>query len=251
MVQKNIPLAVQVMNDIITGIEDGDLVRENEKLPSEDELSKRFDVSRATLREALSKLEQRGVITRQHGKGTFISRKTPVINSGLEQLESLDTLARRSGLDTQVGESQLVEREASPEESEQLELPPAFPVLAVNRLILAAGQPVAYLVDVIPTTYLRANDLDKVYTGSVLDVFIKRAAPILSHAQTNITVERVDTSIAKKLNVQSTETLLKLESLLFSRDGKKIDYSFSYFIPGYFRFQVVRRINPDVVFPSS
>ncbi len=248
MVRKNVPLALQVMNDIITGIESGDLVRDNGQLPSEDELSKRFEVSRSTVREALSKLEQRGTVTRQHGIGTFVTSKPMIIDTGLEQLESLDTLARRMGLETQVGESQIVERAASLQEAEQLQIPAATPVLAVNRLIMAGGQPVAYLVDVIPTTFLRAQDLEKVFTGSILDIFIKQAAPALSHALTDITVEKVDGPIADKLNLHNTDVLLKLESLLFSRDGKRIDYSFSYFIPGYFRFHVVRRVNPGEIF---
>ncbi len=62
MVRKSVPLAQQVVNEILSGIEAGNLARDDGLLPSEAELSKRFDVSRATIREALSRLEQRGVV---------------------------------------------------------------------------------------------------------------------------------------------------------------------------------------------
>ena len=52
MIHKNVPLAQQVLNNIIAGIESGELVRENGQLPSEGELGKLFEVSRATVREA-------------------------------------------------------------------------------------------------------------------------------------------------------------------------------------------------------
>src|SRR5512136_2126082 len=112
MVRKSLPLARQVMSEILSGLEAGNLARDDGLLPSEAELSKRFEVSRATVREALSRLEQRGVVIRRHGVGTFVSPHQPVLDAGLEQLESIDTLARRMGLETHMGESEIVEREA-------------------------------------------------------------------------------------------------------------------------------------------
>src|ERR1700730_10298270 len=48
----------------------GDLV------PSETRLIEKFKVSRVTVRKALLELEQRGIVTRLHGKGTYISSST-------------------------------------------------------------------------------------------------------------------------------------------------------------------------------
>ena len=247
LIRKNVPLALQVLNDISAGMESGELLRENRQLPSEDELSRRFDVSRATVREALSRLEQRGSVIRQHGVGTFAAAQDLILDSGLEQLESIDTLARRIGLETQAGASEIIERQASEQELARLGLEPESQVLAVSRQILADGKPVAYLVDVIPTNYLRAHDLNTGFRGSVLDVFLRRADPVLSHALTDMTVEPVGALIAQKLNLGSAEIILKLESLLFSREGRKIDASLSYFVPGYFRFHMVRRVAPSEI----
>lgn len=247
VVHKNVPLALQVLNSIIAGMESGELVRANGQLPSEDELGRLFNVSRSTVREALSRLEQRGDIIRQHGVGTFVAGQSPILDAGLEQLESIDTLARRIGLETQMGAAQILERSALPSESSSLGLDPGGQVLAVDRLILASGKPVAFLVDVIPTTILRATDLGPEFQGSVLDVFLKRANPIPSHAFTELKVEQPGPLIAQKLLLQTTDTIFKLESLLYSREGQRMDFSFSYFVPGYFRFHVVRRVNPELL----
>ena len=85
--------------------------RPGEQLPPEPQLAQRLGVSRATLREAMRSFEERGQIVRRHGVGTFVAPPPPVIESGLEQLESLDTLARRIGLETRMGEAQTVDRE--------------------------------------------------------------------------------------------------------------------------------------------
>ncbi len=65
---------------------------------SEPELAKQLGVSRATLREAMRTFETQGLIRRRQGAGTFVVGKVPVIDAGLEVLESLETMARRMNL---------------------------------------------------------------------------------------------------------------------------------------------------------
>lgn len=59
----------------------------NSQLPSEPELAKLFDVSRMTLRQALSLLRDDGLINNVHGKGNFITKTHHVQQAaGLEVL---------------------------------------------------------------------------------------------------------------------------------------------------------------------
>src|SRR5512137_2636517 len=142
MVQKNIPLAQQVISEILAGLEANGLASADGLLPSEAELGRRYHVSRATVREALSRLEQRGVVVRRHGVGTFVVKPAPVIETGLEQLESIDTLARRMGLETRMGEASIEECPATCHEAEKLQVLPDSPVLSVSRVIMVGEQPV-------------------------------------------------------------------------------------------------------------
>ena len=49
------------------------VLRDHDRLPSERDLSARFDVSRPILREALKELETRGLLVSHHGGGTFVA----------------------------------------------------------------------------------------------------------------------------------------------------------------------------------
>jgi GntR family transcriptional regulator len=245
MIQRNIPLSQQVANDILTSIEAGNLARPNDGLlPSEAELSQRYNVSRATVREALSRLEQRGVILRRHGVGTFLNSQRPIIESGLERLESLDTLAHRMGLQTDMVELQIQERQVSVNEAKLLQISESNRILSVSRVIKIGNKRVAYLVDITPVEFLDQQDLDEGFIGSVLDIFLQRGEPVLSHSSTEITIENGSDVVSKKLTLSLGEPLLKLTALLISSDGRVVDYSHSYFVPGFFRFHVVRRIDP-------
>ena len=72
------------------------LIHEGEKLPTESELVRNYDVSRTVVREALSKLQAGGLVETRHGIGTFVlpapARQSPMLNAH-ELSESVDVLA--------------------------------------------------------------------------------------------------------------------------------------------------------------
>ncbi|WP_332238627.1 GntR family transcriptional regulator [Sporolactobacillus sp. KGMB 08714] len=52
----------------------------HDKIPSEAQLSKKYNVTRSTIQKALKELEESGVIYKVHGKGSFVKAKSPKIN---------------------------------------------------------------------------------------------------------------------------------------------------------------------------
>ena len=84
----------EIMNQLIQAIKDGDL-KLDEKLPTEKELCELFEVSRASVREALAKLKTLGFIRSQHGYGAgayvTMPNSNPIFNS-LSSLVNLQNL---------------------------------------------------------------------------------------------------------------------------------------------------------------
>jgi len=214
-----------------------------DQLPTEPVLAKRLGVSRATLREALRTFVERGVLVRQQGIGTFVASRIPTLEAGLEVLESLDRMAQRLGLSTEVTHLESVERRATPTELAGLGLPEtqAVEVLVVNRVITVEDEPVADLRDVVPLAYLRQTDLDDTFNGSVLELLLKRNL-MLSTSRTEIIAEEADAYNATRLNVKRGTALLKFTAQLYTYDERVVDYSISYFVPGYYKFHVMRRV---------
>ena len=86
-----------------------------DRLPSEPRLAKKLGVSRATLREAMRSFEVQGMIRRRQGAGTFVVGQVSVLDSGLEVLESLDTMAQRLGLAITISDLRIERIEADEE----------------------------------------------------------------------------------------------------------------------------------------
>lgn len=213
-----------------------------DRLPTEPELAKQLGVSRATLREAMRTFETQGLLLRRQGVGTFVVRPTQVLETGLEVLESIDTLAKRTGLPVSRGKIDLEVRVANDEECAALELEPDCQVVSISRVIMAESRPVAYLIDILPQDVLSPEDVKEEFSGSVLDLLLEKGDPQLVNSHCEIAAVAANSKIARALQIQRGDAILKLSSRLFSLDGKIVDSSFSYFLPGYFRFHVVREL---------
>ena len=212
------------------------------KLPSEPKLAEELGVSRATLREAMRTFESQGLLRRRQGLGTFVVGPTQVIESGLEVLESLETQAEKIGLDLAMGDYEINEIQANERFAKKLEVRVGDPLIDVHRVILSEGSPVAYLVDILSESIISPEALENQFTGSVLDLLINLGQPPLSISKTEISAINAPADVAKALDVQRGDTLLMLKGLLFNEEGDPIDYSFSYFLPGYFRLHIIRKI---------
>jgi GntR family transcriptional regulator len=212
------------------------------QLPSEPELARRMGVSRATLREAMRSFEGQGMIRRRQGVGTFVEAKVPVLDSGLEILESIETLALRINLSVNMGELQIQQVEADQGEAAALNVPVGTYLTRVGRVIYTENRPIAYLVDTLPADVLPSAEIESGFTGSVLDLLLNRGNPKLVQSRTDIRAIGASPDVARALQIQRDDVLLHFVAQLYSYEGRVVDYSFSYFLPGYFRFHVVRKV---------
>ncbi len=115
-------------------------------------------------------------------------------------------------------------------------------LVKVERVILADNRPVAYLVDILPEDILSGKELDDGFTGSVLDFLIQRGTPQLHQSHTDINAVAAPVDIARALEIQRGDVLLMFQANLFDDSRRVVNFSKSYFIPGHFRFHVVRKV---------
>lgn len=112
-----------------------------ERFPTEADLARRFGVTKATVRQALAELVRAGLLRRQRGSGTYVTRAQHVerLRPGLDIARQYADAgaavsARVLGFET---------RPASASEARALGLAPAAPVVAIRRVRAVAHVPVA------------------------------------------------------------------------------------------------------------
>lgn len=128
----------------------------NAQLPTETQIAALAGVSLVTVRRALSELAVQGVVRREQGRGTFVSR--PRVNAETTKIGGLRNglhLDVRSKLQTKVLSCSA--RPCTPEEATRLALTPGATVWEVSRLRSLSRRPVIWEMSVIPK--LLAPDL--------------------------------------------------------------------------------------------
>jgi GntR family transcriptional regulator len=131
---------------------------------------------------------------------------------------------------------------ATEKEAEVLQIQPGSEVLQISWVMETPDRPVAYLIDVLPAGVLSLEDARQYFKGSVLDLLMSSHALNLTTSRTDLSAVAAPTKIARSLGIQRGDVVLCFEATLYTGEGKVVDYSHSYYLPGYFRFHVVRRV---------
>jgi GntR family transcriptional regulator len=215
-----------------------------DRLPPEPDLARQLGVSRAMLREVVTGLVERGMLIRRQGIGTFVASQTPFLHYGLEVLESLDNLARRTGIETEVRDLKIASRTLDAETSMRyFSIEEEMDILEVSRVIAIKGQVVAYLIDIVPSDVLSEKEIETSIHGSIYDLLAQKKDMQLSYSRTEIMAMNADEAISRKLKVTNDTALILMTARLYTPGEQVVDYSFSYFVPGQFQFHVMRRLS--------
>ena len=234
------PLYDQAIEALQQYIKDGEH-QPGDRLPSEGELARQLGISRSTLREAMGYLESHGLVNRRHGAGTFVARPPQQLVSGLEQLESLHSLAQREGVAVRRQAWQVDSGPASAETAAALELPAGAEVVSVRMTVAAQDGPLAYLHSYIAAQQVRLDDLRAYADGSLLDFIAGQDDLRIASSRSEVYSVGADVQVARALGVVAGAPLLHLREVQFNEIGQPLVLALNYFRTDSFKFHIVRR----------
>jgi GntR family transcriptional regulator len=146
------PLYLQVKEAlerwIINSAHEGSLAP-GDRLPSENELSEKLNISTITIKRALDELRRQGMIQRIQGRGSFLTAQKK-LELSLPRMFSLTTFTRESGMRPARKILDLIEMEAPASISRHLNLKPSARVVRLTRLRLMDGIPVSTETSFLP-----------------------------------------------------------------------------------------------------
>jgi GntR family transcriptional regulator len=189
-----IPLYEQIAKGLRDAIESGAL-EPGSALPSEPEIAASFGVSRQTVNVALTKLAQRGLLTRKRGTGTFVAQ--PFVEQPLGGLYSfihtLESQGRLPGARL-LGFRLVVDDRASPLLAED----DASLVHEIKRLRLVDGEPFAVETTYLPMACGQSLPMDRLETTPLYDLLETYCGLTVTHADETlrpVTLDRTDASL--------------------------------------------------------
>jgi DNA-binding GntR family transcriptional regulator len=232
-----IPLYLQLKNLIIEKIESGEY-EESSKIPSEQELCEMYNISRPTVRQAISELTNNGYLYKEKGKGTFVAKPKSQID--IKDFKGFSD----SILDCPVpGEKEII----SANELDINDYPKLNNIFGIPKNQSSKFAQITYVTkgasDVLSLT---TNYLPLVLFPSIIDD-IKEKKPsydILSgkyslvpfKSRSTLEIIYCDHADSQYLCVQAGQALLKVESILTSRSGQVVELVISKYCADKCRF---------------
>jgi GntR family transcriptional regulator len=144
-----LPLWAQVLGDLRRRLAAGEF---QQRFPGDEELTAQYGVSRHTVREAVRRLAAEGVVERGRGRGTFVTAR--VIEQPLGALYSLFRSVEEQGF-VQRSIVRRLEERRDEEAAKMLGRDSAEPLIYLERLRLADGQPIVLDSSWLPAALAR------------------------------------------------------------------------------------------------
>lgn len=239
MITRNPSLTDQVKAHIKQRIADDAF--EDGRIPPETELANDLGVSRTTVRDALSRLENEGTIYRRQGSGTFVNEQGLQIKSRLEEIWSYEQVLEDHGYVPFVRVLSETTEVADPMTAEALGLDDGDTVLTIEKLFLEDEDPVILTINRIPSHLLTDTEYTDDEVTPVYEFLERHCNRALGYYLSDIVPVAVNGDIAAKLGVTPGTPSLSFDEIGFDQNNEPIVRATSYFRDDLLRFRLIRR----------
>jgi GntR family transcriptional regulator len=230
----------QVRQDVMSLI--GDLGLEaGDRLESESGLAGRFGVSRSTIREALKRLEQEGVLTAIQGHGRFISSVGSLrVERPMTRYESIEEMLSALGYRPTCAVLAVEEGGSNPIESKALRLPEGTPIVRLTRIRYGDDEPLVVNMNTILREALPGPLQYRDWSGS-LNAALEGHGNKITTSIARITAAQLPADVETRYSLSNLGPWLLVQETCLTLTGLRVVYAEDYFRGDTTAFNVVRQ----------
>lgn len=238
-IQRAQPVAEQVLTLIRQRIQDK-VYDVDQRLPSESDLAVELGVSRATIRSALSTLAAEKLIVRRQGDGTYINQRFVETTTHFGAISEFTRMIQSSGMESSIIALDIHHRPGLPQETSALNIAAESPVLVLERLFLASGQPAIYSIDTIPESLicsdLELNDIEE----PLPDFFKHFCCQEFTYGISELCAADGNGKVATYLQLPQGTPIVSMHEIFYSNQDEPLVYALNYFNHKVFQLKVAR-----------
>lgn len=227
------PLYMQLEDILLQQIKTN-MLKIGNRLPTEEELSSQYKVSRVTVRKALSSLSEKCYIERRPGKGSFISE--PKIQRSISSVISFTEMCQMQGVKASAKTLHLDFVKPTEEEQGKLKIGPQDKILLLERLRYANDVPVSIEISKFPKEYFFLFDED--LTDNSLYAILKRHNINLTNSIKVLEIIPANYREYTILQIPRNHPLLSISSEVSEMDGSHLHLSKQLCVADRFKYIV-------------
>lgn len=226
-----IPAYIQIHDTIKKDIENGTW-KIGQRLPSERDLSEIFQVSRMTLRQAVTLLVEEGILERRVGSGTFVTSHR--VQERMRGTTSFTEIIKSQG---KVPSSKLIsytKTHPNKQEIQQLQLNPRESIIRMERVRYADNLPVVYEIAAIPEKIIKPFKKEDI-VEHFFQTLTEHGHEIGKSRQI-ISASLASDAVAQYLKIASDSAVLTLLQVSYFSDNRPFEFVRSQYVGERFEF---------------
>lgn len=226
-----VPAYIRI-HDAIKKEIDGGVWEIGQRLPSERDLADDYEVSRMTLRQAITLLVEEGILERRVGSGTYVASHR--VQEKMRGTTSFTEIVRSQG---KTPSSQLISyqrKTANETEIQQLQLKATATVVRMERVRFADNVPLVFEVASIPEKLIQSFNQEDI-TEHFFQTLTDNGYEIGKSEQT-IYAKNASERVANYLKVPKNHAVLALTQVSYFTDGRPFEYVHSQYVGDRFEF---------------
>lgn len=239
MLERKPSLTDQAKAHIKQRILDGEF--ENDRIPSETELAAELGVSRTTIRDALSRLENEGAVYRKQGSGTYVNRAGLQIKTRLEEMWSYESVLKAHGYTPAVRILSVERAPAGEEIARELRMDADDELVTVRKLFLEDDEPVIFTTNQVPVRFVGESITEEQWRAPIYEFLLEHSRQRLSYYLSEIVPVSVSSELADLLHVAEGKALLSFAEIGYNDENAPILKTTSYFRDDLLRLRLIRR----------
>lgn len=226
-----VPAYIRIHDAIKKEIDEG-VWEIGQRLPSERDLADDYEVSRMTLRQAITLLVEEGILERRVGSGTYVASHR--VQEKMRGTTSFTEIVRSQG---KTPSSQLISYQRKPAnetEIQQLQLKTTDTVVRMERVRFADNVPLVFEVASIPEKLIQSFNQEDI-TEHFFQTLTDNGYEIGKSEQT-IYAKNASERVANYLKVPKNHAVLALTQVSYFTDGRPFEYVHSQYVGDRFEF---------------
>ncbi len=209
-----------------------------DRIPGENDLSKLFEVSRGTVRQAIALLQEDGLIYKQQGFGNIILDPKKMENKGLECIN--EPIFNFNKVEYSKIDFKVEFQPASEKMKELFEEESNFMIMLINVKYFIGDKVAALLMYFINFDDAKEYDLNLQSENDLKKFIDKILIDKIINSELEFQGFKARESTANKMNINIGKDVLYFSEVMKKDNNKVSLYRRSYFIPEYFTFKLIR-----------
>ena len=211
------------------------------RIPSETELATELGVSRTTIRDALSRLENEGAVYRRQGSGTYVNKPGLQIRTRLEEIWSYESVLRAHGYTPSTRILRVATEPVDDEYAKELKIGGGEELIVVEKLFLEDEDPVILTINRMLPSLITTPFVEDDWHQPIYQFLWDHAQQRLMYYLSEIVPVIAGEMLSQTLQVKRGAAVLAFEEVGYSEENVPILLTSSYFRDDLLRLRLIRR----------